>query len=66
MDILEFIVGCFEDVAEWRIVLMIVIGITLATLSLIWVRPQPVAIILAAVGFVGSVICGFYWQRSLR
>jgi hypothetical protein len=64
LEILEFIVGCCEALASWRMVLMIGIGVALAALSLIWVRPDPLGILLAGVGFVGSCIHGFYWQRS--
>jgi hypothetical protein len=64
VEIFEFIVGCIEALAEWRMVLMIGLGVALAVLSLIWVRPDPLSFVLAGVGFVGCVIYGIYWQRS--
>ncbi len=64
MEIVEFIVGCCEALAAWRMVLMIAIGVALAALSLYLVPSEPLNFVLAGVGFVGSVIYGIYWERS--
>jgi ABC-type polysaccharide/polyol phosphate export permease len=64
MEIFEFVVGCIEALAAWRLTLMIGLGIALGVLSLIWVRPEPLNFIVGAVSFVGSLVYGIYWQRS--
>jgi hypothetical protein len=64
MEIFEFVVGCFEALAAWRLSLMIGLGIALGVLALFWVRPEPLNFIVAGVGFVASLIYGICWQRS--
>jgi hypothetical protein len=64
MEIFEFVVGCIEALAAWRLTLMIGLGIALGALALFWVRPEPLNFIVGGVGFVGSFIYGIRWQRS--
>jgi hypothetical protein len=64
LDILDFLLGCLEALSEWRMLLMIAIGIGLGALALIWVRPVSLSYIVAGTGFGASVIRGYYWQRA--
>lgn len=64
MEIIEFIVGCFEALAAWRLSLMIVLGVALGALLLFLLPAEPLNMILAGVAFVGCFLHGIYWQRS--
>ncbi|MEJ7806066.1 MAG: hypothetical protein WKG03_09140 [Telluria sp.] len=64
MEIFEFLAGCLEVLAEWRVALMLAVGVILAFIILMLLGTDPPAIILAAIAFLGSFIWGMRWQKA--
>ncbi len=66
MEIIEIVVGSLELLAAWRFALTLAIGLVLGILILLWLGAGALGLILAGTVFLGSLLCGLYWQREFE
>lgn len=64
MEIIQFIVGLMEVLANWRSALMFVIGLLFAFIILLAIGMNMLGIVLAIVVLAGFFLTGLRWQEK--